>query len=962
MKLIAASLLAASMAFSLNAEKNIEPTAYLFTYFTGNSIADESVHYAVSNDGFNFTALNDNKPVIDSKVISSTGGVRDPHILRGPDGKTFYMVLTDMVSAKGWDSNRAMILMKSNDLINWTSNVINIQDRFAGNEDLKRVWAPQSIYDPEAGKMLVYWSMKHGDGPDIIYYAYANDDFTDLEGEPKPFFIPKDGKSCIDGDIMVKDGVYHMFYKTEGHGNGIKTATTKSLSSGKWVEDPEYKQQTRSAVEGAGTFKLINSDKYILMYDVYIDGKYQFTESTDLVNFKPVEQEVKMNFHPRHGTIMPITQEEYERLLNAWPITHSNLNVATNKIGAKIHPTMYGLFFEDINYAADGGLYAEKVKNRSFEFPQNLMGWKTFGNIDLKDDGPFERNPHYVRLGAASHGHKHTGLENEGFFGIGVEADKEYRFSVWARTPEGGKANIRVALVQPASQGENQDITSQNLSIDSKEWKKYSVILKSSVTDPKAILRIFLSKPETTVDLEHISLFPVDTWKGHENGLRRDLVEKLYDIKPGLLRFPGGCIVEGTEITDRYQWKNTVGPVENRPLNFNRWHYTFPHRFYPDYFQSYGLGFYEYFLLAEELGAAPLPVLNVGLACQYQNDSEDAHVPVDALQPYIDDAIDLIEFANGDTSTKWGALRAEMGHPEPFGLKYLAIGNEQWGNEYVERLKPFVDALRKSHPEIMIVGSSGPQSEGREFDFLWPEMRKVKADLVDEHFYRPAQWFLSQGNRYDNYDRKGPAVFAGEYACHINGKKYNHFYPALLEAAFMTGLERNADIVHMATYAPLFAHVEGWQWRPDLIWFDNLSSFPTSSYHVQKLYGNNRGSRVVPITLDDNRPAAGNEGQNGLFASAVIDDDTNEFIVKVANTSDKPHAITIDFDKLKKNESISGGNAITLTAPSLDAENSIERPDLVKPVTSAINVAGKSYSTILAPYSFTVYRFKRSSK
>ncbi len=956
MKSLAATLLM-SIALSVSAVDKQKETAYLFTYFTGNDIADESVHYAVSNDGFNFTALNGNQPVIDSKVISSTGGVRDPHILRGPDGKTFYMVLTDMVSANGWDSNRAMILMKSDDLINWKSSVINIQDRFPGNENLKRVWAPQSIYDPEADKIMVYWSMKHGDDPDIIYYAYANDDFTDLIDTPKPLFIPQDKKSCIDGDIIVKDGIYHMFYKTEGHGNGIKTATTKSLTSGKWTEDPEYKQQTRSAVEGAGTFKLIDSDKYILMYDVYMDGKYQFTESTDLVNFKPVSEEVTMDFHPRHGTIMAITQEEYDRLINNWPMKHSTFTVATDKPGAKIHPTMYGLFFEDINYAADGGLYAEKIKNRSFEFPQNLMGWKTYGNIELKDDGPFERNPHYVRLAQASHGHKHTGLENEGFFGIGVEKGNEYRFSVWARTPDGGSAKLRVALVQPASMGETQDIASQELTVDSKEWKKYTVMLKPNTTDPKAILRIFLSKPETTVDLEHISLFPVDTWNGHENGLRRDLAQKLADIKPGIFRFPGGCIVEGTEITDRYQWKNSVGPVENRPTNFNRWHYTFPYRFYPDYFQSYGLGFYEYFLLAEEIGAAPLPVLNVGLACQYQNDTPDAHVALDSLQPYIQDALDLIEFANGDASTQWGGLRAEMGHPEPFGLKFLAIGNEQWGEEYVQRLKPFVEAIRKAHPEIMIVGSSGPQSEGRDFDYLWPEMRNLKADLVDEHFYRPAQWFLSQGNRYDNYDRKGPAVFAGEYACHINGKKYNHFYPALLEAAFMTGLERNADIVHMATYAPLFAHVEGWQWRPDLIWFDNLSSFPTSSYYVQQLYGNNKGSRVLPLTLD-NRPAAGNEGQNGLFASAVIDDESNEYVVKVANTSADTQAITIDFNKMKKGKSLNGGRSITLTAPTLDSENSIENPDLVKPVERKLNASGQKYSTIVAPYSFTVYRFK----
>ena len=288
--------------------------AYLFTYFTGNSGDEEAVRYAVSMDGYTYWALNDNEPVIDSKVISSTGGVRDPHILRCEDGKTFYMVVTDMVSANGWSSNRAMVLLKSTDLVNWSHSVINIQKRYSGQEDLKRVWAPQTIYDPEAGKYMVYWSMLHGDGADVVYYAYANAEFTDLEGEPKPLFLPENGKSCIDGDIVYKDGVFHLFYKTEGHGNGIKVATTRSLTSGAWTEEPDYKQQTKEAVEGAGTFKLIGQDKYILMYDVYMKGSYQFTETTDLKNFKVIDSEVKMNFHPRHGTIIPITRHELLRI------------------------------------------------------------------------------------------------------------------------------------------------------------------------------------------------------------------------------------------------------------------------------------------------------------------------------------------------------------------------------------------------------------------------------------------------------------------------------------------------------------------------------------------------------------------------------------------------------------------------------------------------------------------------
>ena len=635
----------------------------------------------------------------------------------------------------------------------------------------------------------------------------------------------------------------------------------------------------------------------------------------------------------------------------------NELVIQAGKPGAEIQPTMYGLFFEDINYAADGGLYAELVKNRSFEFPQHFMGWKTFGKISLKDDGPFERNPHYVRLAYAGHPHKQTGLDNEGFFGIGIKKGAEYRFSVWARVAEGETpAKIRVELADTKSMNEQQAFATADVTVDSKEWKKYQVILKPEVTNPKAILRIFLASRQT-VDLEHISLFPVDTWQGHENGLRKDLVQALADIKPGVFRFPGGCIVEGTDIASRYDWKKSVGMVENRPLNENRWQYTFPHRFFPDYYQSYGLGFYEFFQLSEEIGAEPLPVLSCGLACQFQNPNMDAHVSLCDLESYIQDALDLIEFANGAVDTPWGKIRADMGHPAPFNLKLIGIGNEQWGKEYPEHLEPFVKAIRKKYPDIKIVGSSGPDSEGEQFDYLWPEMKSLKVDLVDEHFYRPEAWFLSQGARYDNYDRKGPKVFAGEYACHGKGKKWNHFHASLLEAAFMTGLERNADIVHMATYAPLFAHVEGWQWRPDMIWFDNLNSVCTVSYYVQQLFATHKGTNVLSLTMNK-KPVTGAEGQNGLFASAVCDKNKNEIIVKVVNTSGKKQSLSLIFNGLKKKEVLSGARCIKLSSTSMDKDNTIENPLAIIPQETSLDVNGHTLNVDLEPVTFAVYILK----
>lgn len=638
-----------------------------------------------------------------------------------------------------------------------------------------------------------------------------------------------------------------------------------------------------------------------------------------------------------------------------------NLNVG--KPGSDIAPTMYGLFFEDINYAADGGLYAEMVKNRSFEFPQPFMGWQTAGNVELRNDGPFERNPHYVRFNPSGHREKHTGLINEGFFGMGVEKDSLYRFTVWARCVNpGDTARVKVELVNPSTMDDNQAIAGGRIKVTSTQWQKYTLELKPWASCPDARLRLLLRHPDAAVDLEHISLFPVNTWMGHENGLRHDLASLLAGVHPGVLRFPGGCIVEGTDPDTRYRWKETVGPVENRPTNENRWHYTFTHRFFPDYFQSYGLGFYEYFQFAEEIGAEPLPILNVGLVCQYQNDL-DQQIPVDSLETFIQDALDLVEFANGDTTTTWGALRASMGHPAPFGLKYLGIGNEQWGPEYPERLEPFVKVMRRQCPDIKIVGSSGPDSEGEQFDYLWPQMKRLGADLVDEHFYRKEAWFLSQGLRYDGYDRKGPKVFAGEYACHGKGKKWNHFNAALLEAAFMTGLERNADVVRMATYAPLLAHVDGWQWRPDMIWFDNLRSMPTCSYYVQQLYATNRGTHVLALKGADGRPLAGLEGQDGVFASAVWDEDDSTVTVKAVNTGDAPVHIDINIEGLKRKESLEPLTVTTFHCDDPDAENTLDEPSRIVPVTTQwAAAAGAPLAVEVPAQTFQVYKLKKARK
>lgn len=623
-----------------------------------------------------------------------------------------------------------------------------------------------------------------------------------------------------------------------------------------------------------------------------------------------------------------------------------SFEVRADQPGASIPSTMYGIFFEDINFGADGGLYAELVKNRSFEFEQPLMGWTPFGSVEVRSDKPcFDRNPHYVRLTEVGQ-ITHAGLENEGFRGMGIQADEPYDLTFYGRVVKGDELTLRVELVSAS----NDIIETQRITLAGSSWKHYQLALLSKTTEPEARLRLTM-ETKGTLDLEHVSLFPRHTFNNRLNGLRADLAEALKALKPGVFRFPGGCIVEGTTIETRYQWKNTVGPVENRPFNINRWNYTFPHKKFPDYYQSYGLGFFEYFQLSEDFGAEPLPVLNCGLSCQFENEGMEQHVPVEKLQPYIDDALDLIEFANGPVTSRWGKLRADMGHPSPFGLKYIAIGNEQWGELYPERLAPFVQAIRARYPEIQIVGSAGPNAEGEQFEYLWPEMRRLNVDLVDEHYYRSPEWFLSNADRYDNYDRKGPKVFAGEYACHADNKA-NSFLTALCEAAFMTGLERNADVVPLSTYAPLFAHVEAWQWRPDLIWFDNLRVMKTPNYYVQQLYSHHAGTRVVPF-LRAGKPLT---GELSLYATAALDERTNELILKVVNTGIQARQAQIQLHGLS--DGTHTGTRIQFHSMDVEAVNTLEQPERVHPEESAFTYKGNQMAITIQPLSFTIYRIR----
>ncbi|MFC8872640.1 alpha-L-arabinofuranosidase C-terminal domain-containing protein [Streptomyces sp. NPDC057148] len=532
--------------------------------------------------------------------------------------------------------------------------------------------------------------------------------------------------------------------------------------------------------------------------------------------------------------------------------------------GAAIGDTMYGVFYEDINRAADGGLYAELVQNRSFEYSTadnasytSLTSWTADGTAEVRDDAGRlnERNRNYLSLGAGS------SVANSGYnTGIHVEKGKKYDFSVWARAGSG--TTLTVTLEDAAGPlAKTRRVAAEG------EWRKYTATFTATRTSNRGRLAVATTAP-TALDM--VSLFPRDTYKGQSNGLRKDLAEKIEALNPGFLRFPGGCLVNtgsmeeyseasGWERERSYQWKDTVGPVEERATNANFWGYN----------QSYGLGYYEYFRFAEDIGAMPLPVVPALVTGCGQNKATDDDA---LLKRHIQDTLDLIEFANGPRTSEWGAKRAEMGHPKPFGLTHIGVGNEEnLPREFMARFEQFRAAIEAEHPDITVVSNSGPDDSGATFDTAWQLNREAGVDMVDEHYYNSPQWFLQNNDRYDSYDRNGPKVFLGEYA-----SQGNAWRNALSDAAFMTGLERNADVVELASYAPLLANEDYVQWSPDMIWFNNHASWGSANYEVQKLFMNNTGDRVVPSTATGtpavSGPITGAVGLSTWATSAAYDD------------------------------------------------------------------------------------------
>ena len=641
--------------------------------------------------------------------------------------------------------------------------------------------------------------------------------------------------------------------------------------------------------------------------------------------------------------------------------------------GRAVSPTLHGIFFEDINYAADGGLYAELVQNRSFEHAEHLYAWGTVnregqGTVTVESAEPLNsNNPHYVRLDVrdASQG---FGVANYGFGGIAVRAGENYLFSVRARADGSFKGALRAGLEDETGRplGECQ-VTGL-----SSQWQKFDGVIKCTGPATHARLVVLVTGPGR-VDLDMVSLFPENTWKQRRNGLRADLVRMLADLRPAFMRFPGGCIVEGHDLPNRYQWKNTIGDIAERRENWNRWQDAIGGQTAPQYYQTYGLGFFEFFQLCEDLAAEPLPILNCGMACQYQSKQL---VPLDQLDPFVQDALDLVEFANGPATSPWGARRAAMGHPQPFNLKFLGVGNEQWGEDYFARYRIFQAALKAKHPEIQLVTTAGPGVDDGFWKLAWGKFRSgTPADIVDEHYYRPPQWFLENAARYDAQDRKGPRVFAGEFAAHDGGQRRASLRAAIAEAAFMTGLLRNSDLVVMSSYAPLFAKFGASQWAPDLIWFDNTRVYGTPSYYVQKLYSCNRPDVVLPVSVEGPAvslpplPAASVATYGAppldppvppplpaVFVAAGRDQRAGETVLFVVNPYAEARVAVIE---LRGTARVAAeARVLVLTSANPDDGNSFEAPARVAPRAELLPIPGPVFPHTFPACSLTVIRLK----
>lgn len=748
-----------------------------------------------------------------------------------------------------------------------------------------------------------YWSPI---GPE---HAFIKSDFGVWGGEKKmynPYLI------------RTEDGMWRCVFQVNDYSNQFAVAESRDLVL--WQpQDYPHMEGVSSCLE-----PVLKYDSNRKMYQVLFktkEGDYYITESSDFYNFtKPVKvgpdylssaskdvtvdgrkmrgQVTKVAYRDINTVVTAMEAARYRESLNAELASGNeerfkdlkpleaqiSINLGDTK---KISDKLIGIFFEDISYAADGGLYAELVQNRDFEYSladtkgsqknwNSRYAWKADGNggtWNVEDKEPIHKNnPHYALLDVKKSGE--FSLQNEGFDGIPVRKGEKYIFSMFARQIEGNSCKFDVTLEQDA-----KVVASTKVSSSNKEWKKLKVTFKADSDADNAVIRI-TPKSEGKVAIDMISLFQKNTFKGRENGMRADLAQTLADLKPKFMRFPGGCVAHGDGLHNIYNWKETIGPLESRKPQRNLW----------GYHQTKGLGYYEYFQFCEDIGCEPLPVLAAGVSCQNSSDcgaGQQGGIPMDKMPEYIQDVLDLIEWANGDArTTEWGKRRAEQGHPEPFNLKYIGIGNEDLiSKTFTERYLMIIKAVKEKYPDIIVCGTSGPWCEGSDYEAGWRLAKDNNIDMIDEHYYQTPGWFIYHQNYYDQYDRNGSKVYLGEYAAHAPGRP-NNIETALCEAMHICNMERNGDIVEMSSYAPLLAKEGHINWSPDMIYFNNNEVKLTVGYHVQKLCGNYCGDEYIGSSLSVNESRKG--VRERLAVSTVRDSKTGKVYIKMVNLLNHP--------------------------------------------------------------------------
>ncbi|MBI9016366.1 MAG: family 43 glycosylhydrolase [Phycisphaerae bacterium] len=816
--------------------------AYFMIYFG----PDQKLFYAYSYDARNWKDFNDGKPVW------SPPFVRDPFVNR-VNGK-FHLVHTT-----GW-TGTTIGHWESDDLIKWTGGNIAVID-----QEKQKCWAPEFFYSKKENLFYVYWASLHKGKYHAINYLKTSDWKNIKPSDSKVYYDI--GIDDIDLTIVEYGDKYYGFHKSgqvkDKMGNRLSIVNSLDPSIDSFANDGHGKivfSDEIKPTEGPEVIKLAGQDKWYVYGDPF-NSPLQAWQTADFVKFDKIK--VSTPKGAKHCSMIPISYDELQTLLGKYPsqdekktselsakktdmLTKTSMDVATNihvyvdQPVAKLSPNLYGLFFEDINFAADGGLYAELVQNRSFEYfyldgreglsdkssdrYNPMFAWEKVEKgegkcrVKVEKSFPLNRNNFNYLVVYVDNPGDGVGIANLGYDGIRIDQGESYDVSLYASHLD-DRMNEPVIVALEGNDGEIYG----SMKIDhlSDDWKKYSGVIKVNKSDDDARLTV-TTKDKGRLFLDVVSLFPQKTFKGRKNGLRPDLAQALADLKPKFFRFPGGCIAHGCGLQNAYRWKDTVGDIAQRRPNWNRW----------GYHQTYGLGYYEYFLLCEDIGATPLPVLPVGVSCGFNRPFQV--VPMDQLQEWIDDCTDLIEFANGPINSKWGKLRAQMGHPEPFGLEYICLGNEEHDTkECRERFPHFVKAIGKAYPEIKIIGTSG-LGQGIP---LYDQMKELGVYSSDEHYYNSPEWYIQNQNRFDDFDRNGPLVFVGEYA-----SQGNELFNAISEAAYLTGIERNADIVDMACYAPLFAHVNHTQWRAaNMIWFDKRNLVKTPNYYVQQMFSCNKG-------------------------------------------------------------------------------------------------------------------------